>query len=89
MGNWGGAFSAWYLALPTGKKFVISLGLALSTIVPAGLISSVVVPPLVESDQVTVQCGERETKISRDDPIWDEPDPTRAEHMCDRAWGRS
>lgn len=87
--KWGDAFSDWYLALQTGKKFVISLGLALSMILPAGLITSVVSPLLFESDQVTMTCGKREITISREDPIWAKPDPQRAEEMCDRAWGRS
>lgn len=83
------AFSAWYLALPPGRKIAISLGLVLSTILPAGLMVSVVDTMLQESDVVTVHCGERKTTISREDPIWDETDPVRAQNMCDRAWGRS
>jgi hypothetical protein len=89
MGKRGDSFARWFVALGKVKKYVVSLCLALITILPATLISSVVVPPLLESDQVTVQCGERETRISREDPIWDEPDPQRAEEMCNRAWGRS
>lgn len=86
MGKRGESFARWYLALGEGKKYIVSLGLAFITIVPLALISSVVLPPLLESDYRTVTCGERETEIHKDDPILDEPDPQRAEELCNRAW---
>ena len=69
-GSWGDRFAQRLTALPTGTKFVISLGLALSTIVPAGLIVSVV-DRLLQSDDQTVHitCGDRdvERRFSREE----------------------
>ena len=42
--SWGDRFAQWLTALPTGKKFVVSLGLVLSAIVPAGQIVEAVAP---------------------------------------------
>lgn len=89
MGKRGESFARWYLALGEGTKYLVSLGLAFITVVPLALISLVVVLSLPESDYQTVVCGDRETTIHKDDPILDEPDPQRAEELCDRAWGRS
>lgn len=64
-GSWGDRFAQRLTALPTGTKFVISLGLALSTIVPAGLIVSVVDRLLQPDDQtVHITCGDRDVERS-------------------------
>ena len=66
--SWGDRFAQWLTALPTGKKFVVSLGLVLSAIVPAGQIVEAVAALVWGSgdqsgDQtVHITCGDREVE---------------------------
>lgn len=86
-------FAAWFVALPKGKKFAASLVLASTVIAGPALIAQMLFAHSPSSpwgeDPVRVHCGDRYTVVYQDDPIWDRPDPARAEEMCDRAWGRA
>jgi hypothetical protein len=73
MGKRGDSFARWYFSLGNFKKYVVSLGLALIAILPPTLISSVVVPPLLgsENQQVDIWCtpdGSSKAYVSADDP---------------------
>lgn len=91
--KWGEGFAAWLTSLPVGIKFIVALFLALSTIVPAGLIVSVIVPLIWESDrsnEISIKCGDRSITVNMDDPIYDPNNlEASAARMCDLAWGRA
>lgn len=76
MGSRGDSFARWYLALPKGKKYVVSLGLASITILSPTLIASELIAPLLgsEKQQVQVWCsqdGSWKVWVSSDDPRLD------------------
>lgn len=88
MGKRGDSFARWFVALPKGRKYVISLVLASTTILGPTLIATQAFSPLhlgSDAQQVVVWCDPQGRKtidgvetpkvtISRDDPRFDESD---------------
>ncbi|WP_347221830.1 hypothetical protein [Mycolicibacterium poriferae] len=73
MGNRGDSFARWYLALPKGRKYVVSLGLASITLLTPTLIMSELIAPRLGGDkqQVEVRCsqdGSWTVWVDSDDP---------------------
>lgn len=69
MKDWGNAFVRWFLALPKGRKYVVSLGIVVVTYLIVVPLYNVTVEPPSASDQVKVQCGDVKTVyVSQADP---------------------
>ncbi|WP_111512363.1 hypothetical protein [Mycobacterium kyogaense] len=86
MGERGDRFARWFVALPQGRKFILSAGMAVTTILAPTLLATQFVPAQTgSSNEITVWCDPQGRKtidgvetpkvtVSPDDPRFDESD---------------
>ncbi|OKH63396.1 hypothetical protein EB72_11735 [Mycobacterium sp. SWH-M1] len=86
MGKRGDRFARWFVALPKGRKFILSAVMASTAILAPTLLATQFIPAETgSSNEITVWCDPQGRKtidgvetpkvtISRDDPRFDESD---------------
>lgn len=86
--RWRARFASWVRALPRGMKWAAGFGMFVAAYLIVVPLSNLIIVSVLYPGPITCRCSAANgrPRFTRTTPIWDMPDPVKAQEMCDRAW---